>query len=43
MRDLKEEMLSGDIELAMSFGSVAKWSKVILAVLVILAYFTNSV
>ena len=42
MRDLKEKMLTGDIKSAMSFVTAAKWSKVILAVLVILAYFTDS-
>ena len=42
MRNLKEEMLTGDIKSAMSFASVSKWLKVILAIVVVLAYFTDS-
>ncbi|MCF6282113.1 MAG: hypothetical protein L3J28_07860 [Candidatus Polarisedimenticolaceae bacterium] len=43
MRDLKEEMLTGDIKSAMSFASVTKWVKITLAIFVIAAYFTDSV
>ena len=42
VRDLKEEMLTSDIKSAMGFASVSKWVKSILAIVVIVAYFTNS-
>lgn len=43
MRDFNEKMLTGDIESALSFTSVSKWLKLILAVIVIFAYFTEAV
>lgn len=42
VRAFKEKMLTSDIKSAMSFVTAAKWSKVILAVLVVVAYFTDS-
>jgi hypothetical protein len=42
VRDLKEEMLTGDIKSAMSFASASKWLKFILAIFVIFAYFTSA-
>ncbi|WP_432695713.1 hypothetical protein ACQUQP_14335 [Marinobacterium sp. YM272] len=42
MKNLKEEMLTDDIKSAMTFASVSKWLKITLAIVVILAYVTDS-
>ncbi|WP_335987063.1 hypothetical protein [Spongiibacter tropicus] len=42
MRDIQEEMLTGDIKSSMGFVSVFKWLKVALACLVLFAYFTDA-
>ena len=42
MRSIQEELLTGDIKSAMGFVSASKWLKVILACLVVFAYFTNA-
>jgi hypothetical protein len=42
VRDINEYLLSGEIKSAMSFASASKWLKVILAICVVFAYFTDA-
>lgn len=42
MRNLNDDILTGDISLALNMSSVSKWIKVILAVLVVSSYLLGS-
>ena len=42
MRNIPEDLLAGDIKAAMVLVSTLNWLKVILACLVVFAYFTNT-
>ncbi|MBC3764624.1 hypothetical protein [Neptunicella marina] len=42
MRDIQEEMLTGEIKSSKGFVSASKWLKVSLACLVVCAYFTDA-
>lgn len=42
MRNLEDEMFTGDIKSAILFATVVKWLKVTLAIAVLLAYFTGT-
>tara|TARA_Y100001951_G_scaffold45476_1_gene35865 strand:+ start:2621 stop:2932 length:312 start_codon:yes stop_codon:yes gene_type:complete len=42
VRNIQEEMLTGDIKSSMGFVSASKWIKMGLACLVVFAYFTDA-
>ncbi|PKI03808.1 hypothetical protein CXF78_10895 [Shewanella sp. 11B5] len=42
MQDLNEVIVASDLKLTMKFASITKWVKVILAIGVVFAYFTDA-